>query len=267
MVTNYEQLTAEERTTIMVMAQEGKSLWAMARILPRAPSTISREWRRHEVPDDALGTRGYDAKRAGQEARRQRFKPRRARKLAVNTVLFGVVEHVLREGWSPGQIAGTLHMLWPDAPERRVAAETIDTCRYALPRGALRQELIACLRKARTGRLPRARGTDRRGQLRDGCDFNRCCIWYSIPPHSFRTKTLNPIFSATSACRGNPPSPAVHPGDPRPPTPGAHPRPRPAGQCPPPVTPRPSTAGTAVSSRPVHRVAGHEPLACPSRRW
>ena len=194
MVTSYAQLTAEERASIMVMAQEEKSLRAMARILPRAPSTISREWRRHEVPDDALGTRGYDAKRAGQEARRQRFKPRRARKLAVDTVMFGVVERVLREGWSPGQIAGTLNMMWPDAPERRVAAETIDTCRYALPRGALRQELIACLRKARTSRLPRARGTDRRGQLRDGCDFNRCCTWYSIPPHGFRTKALNPIF-------------------------------------------------------------------------
>jgi IS30 family transposase len=59
-------------------------------------------------------------------------------------VLFGVVEHFLREGWSPGQIAGAMKMLWPDAPERRVAAETIYTCLYALPRGALRQELIAC---------------------------------------------------------------------------------------------------------------------------
>ncbi len=167
MVTNYEQLTAEERATIMVMAEEGKSLRAMARLLHRAPSTISREWRRHAVTEEAAATRGYDAKRAGQAARRQRFKPRRARKLAVEAVLFGVVEHFLREGWSPGQIAGTLKMLWPDAPGRRVAAETIYTCLYALPRGVLRQELIACLRKAHSSRVPRARGTDRRGQLAD----------------------------------------------------------------------------------------------------
>ncbi len=84
-----------------------------------------------------------------------------------DTVLFGVVEHLLREGWSPGQIAGTLNMMWPDAPERRVAAETIYTCIYALPRGVLGQELIACLRKARTSRLPRARVMGRRGQLND----------------------------------------------------------------------------------------------------
>jgi IS30 family transposase len=167
MVTNYEQLTAEERATIMVMAQEGQSLRATARLLHRAPSTISREWRRHAAPEGAAGPSGYDAKRAGQAARRQRFKPRRVRKLAVDAVLFGVVEHFLREGWSPGQIAGTLKMLWPDAPERRVAAETIYNGLYALPRGALRQELIACLRQARSRRVPRARGTDRRGQLAD----------------------------------------------------------------------------------------------------
>jgi IS30 family transposase len=167
MGTHYEQLSAEERATMMLMAQEGQSLRAMARTLHRAPSTISREWRRHSPPADASGTRGYDAKRAGQDARRCRFKPRRSPKLAVEGVLFGVVEHFLREGWSPGQIAGAMKMLWPDSPERRVCTETIYTCLYALPRGALRQELIAGLRKAHSARLPRSRGTDRRGQLPD----------------------------------------------------------------------------------------------------
>ncbi len=167
MTKHFEQLSAEERATIMVMAQEGQSLRAMARTLHRAPSTISREWRRHAGPTAAPGRSGYDAKRAGHAARRRRCQPRRSPKLAVDGVLFGVVEHFLREGWSPGQIAGAMNMMWPDAPERRVAAETIDTCLYALPRGALRQELIACLRQAHRARLPRSRGTDRRGQLSD----------------------------------------------------------------------------------------------------
>ena len=167
MGTHYEQLSAEERATIMVMAREGQSLRAMARTLHRAPSTISREWRRHAGPTAAPGSSGYDVKRAGQEARRCRFQPRRSPKLAVDGVLFGVVAHFLRKGWSPGQIAGAMNMMWPEAPERRVAAETIDTCRYALPRGALRQKLIAGLRKAHSARLPRSRGTDRRGQLGD----------------------------------------------------------------------------------------------------
>ena len=167
MTKHFEQLSAEERATIMVMAQEGQSLRAMARALHRAPPTISREWRRHASPAEASGSRGYDAKRAGHEARRRRFQRRRLPKLAVDGVLFGVVEHFLREGWSPGQIAGALKMMWPDAPERRVAAETLYTYLYALPRGALRQELIACLRKAHPARLPRSRGKDRRGQLPD----------------------------------------------------------------------------------------------------
>jgi IS30 family transposase len=164
MTKHFEQLSAEERATIMVMVQEGKSLRAMARILHRAPSTISREWRRHDAPDDA---RSYDAQRAGQAARRRRFQPRRAHTLAVDSVLLGVVEHFLKEGWSPDQIAGTLNMLWPDAPERRVSAEILYTGLYALPQGAWRQELIAGLRRARHARVPRARGTDRRGQLTD----------------------------------------------------------------------------------------------------
>ena len=167
MGTHYDQLSTEERATIMLMANEGKSLRAMARTLHRAPATISREWRRHIPPADAPGRSGYDAKRAGHEARRRRFQRRRLPKLAVDGVLFGVVEHFLREGWSPGQIAGALKMMWPDAPERRVSPETIYTCLYALPRGALRQELIACLRKGRSTRLPCARGTDQRGQLAD----------------------------------------------------------------------------------------------------
>jgi IS30 family transposase len=120
MGTHYEQLSAEERATMMLMAHEGKSLRAMARTLHRAPSTISREWRRHSPLADASGTRGYDAKQAGQDARRCRFKPRRSPKLAVEGVLFGVVEQFLPEGWSPGQIAGAMKMMWPDAPERRV---------------------------------------------------------------------------------------------------------------------------------------------------
>ena len=36
---------------------------------------------------------------------------------------------------------------------------------YVLPRGTLRSELLAALRQARKTRRPRARGTDRRGQL------------------------------------------------------------------------------------------------------
>ena len=121
-----------------------------------APSTISREWLRNSPSGEP-----WQRREAGRhEGRRRRFRARQAPKLALEGVLFGVVEHFLREGWSPGKIASALKMMRPDAPERRVSMEAIYTCLYALPRGALRQELIACLRKGRSTRLPRARGTD-----------------------------------------------------------------------------------------------------------
>ncbi|MFM9428978.1 IS30 family transposase [Variovorax sp. GrIS 2.14] len=43
--------------------------------------------------------------------------------------------------------------------------ETIYTAIYALPRGELRRQLIACLRQGHGTRLPRSRGNDRRGQI------------------------------------------------------------------------------------------------------
>jgi len=49
--------------------------------------------------------------------------------------------------------------------EKRLSVETIYAALYVLPRGAPRSELLAALRQARTARRPRARGTDRRGQI------------------------------------------------------------------------------------------------------
>jgi IS30 family transposase len=43
--------------------------------------------------------------------------------------------------------------------------ETIYNAIYAHPRGELRRQLIACLRHGRSTRMPRKRGTDRRGQI------------------------------------------------------------------------------------------------------
>ena len=42
-----------------------------------------------------------------------------------DTILFGVVEQFLREGWSPEQIAGTMQRQYPHQPEQRVSHETI----------------------------------------------------------------------------------------------------------------------------------------------
>ena len=146
------------------MREEGHSVRAMARLLGRAPSSIGRELNRNG-PEGL----GYDAARAGVLAQRRRFQPRRRRKLAPESVLLGVVEHYLREGWSPEQIAGALKGLYPETVEKRVSHETIYRALYVLPRGELRRELLACLRQGRGGAAaPIARGRPARPDRRCG---------------------------------------------------------------------------------------------------
>jgi transposase, IS30 family len=64
--------------------------------------------------------------------------------------------------------------MYPTDSTQQVSHETIyaqkevplgDTAIYAQPRGELRRQLIACLRHGHSTRMPRTRGTDRRGQI------------------------------------------------------------------------------------------------------
>lgn len=48
---------------------------------------------------------------------------------------------------------------------KQLSTETVYAGLYVLPRGTLRSELLAALRRARKARRPRSRGTDRRGQI------------------------------------------------------------------------------------------------------
>ena len=109
----------------------------------------------------------YDATAAGRNAMRLRFKPRRRRKLAPDGVLFALVCDLLRQRWSPQQIAGILKRTWPNDMQKAVSHETIYNAIYAQPKGELRRELIACLRQGHSTRGPRSRGKDRRGQIPD----------------------------------------------------------------------------------------------------
>jgi IS30 family transposase len=83
----------------------------------------------------------------------------------VDPWLWHYVQTALAEGYSPEQIAGRLRREYPDDMGRHLSTETIYAALYVLPRGALRSELLAALRQARKARRPRARGTDRRGQI------------------------------------------------------------------------------------------------------
>jgi IS30 family transposase len=140
------------------------SLRAIARRLKRDPGTISRELRRNAF----VGTDRYDACGVFFAALARRSHARRGgRKLVPGTALFTTVATHLRQGWSPSQIAGRLHRMEPADPRQRVSHESIYVALYALPRGELRRDLLACLRQGRQKRRPRGRGTDRRGFVPD----------------------------------------------------------------------------------------------------
>ena len=158
--TTYQQLQPEDRMTMASMQQQGCSMRAMARMLGRSASTISRELGRNTLAE--LPYASHSAQVCSQ-GRRQAARP--TRKLDMQGVGWSVVLTLLDWKWSPQQIAGTLKRVFPNEPERHVSHETIYTTIYAQPRGELRRQLIACLRQGRGTRMPRTRGDDRRGQI------------------------------------------------------------------------------------------------------
>jgi IS30 family transposase len=131
-------------------------------MLHRSPSTISRELARNSSSAVAYGS--HLAQQSCQ-ARRRGAKP--ATKLALDSVTWRAVLTMLDWQWSPQQIAAMLKRVYPNESARCVSHETIYTAIYALASGELRRQLIACLRFGRGTRLPRSRGTDRRGQIPD----------------------------------------------------------------------------------------------------
>ena len=158
---HYHHLNTTDRVTLMLMRRQGASLRAIARELKRAPSTVSRELKRHGT-DHA-----YDAGAAGKAARSARTRCRRQRKLTERTDLYRMVLDMLRNRWSPQQISGTLKVMFPNHTDYQVSHETVYKAIYAQPHGELRKELIACLRQGKTSRRPRAGGVDRRQQIPD----------------------------------------------------------------------------------------------------
>ena len=152
----YQHFSTDERNHIHTARNNGLSIRTIGCLLDRAPSSIAREIKRN------TSGASYDANNAADlaQARRQH----RRRKLALGTPLFSDVCALLSQGWSPQQIAGRLRKMETDK-NLHVSHETIYCAIYALPKGELRSDLIALLRKKHKSRQSRAKGTDRRGTL------------------------------------------------------------------------------------------------------
>jgi IS30 family transposase len=142
------RLSMAEREEISRGLASGHSIRAVAGLLGRAPSTISREVNANG------GRRRYRAARADQAAWARAARPKVC-KLAGNRVLRDIVEAKLERCWSPQQIAGWLRLTYPEAVEMQVSHESIYRTLYLQSRGALRRELTQYLRTGRVIRRPK----------------------------------------------------------------------------------------------------------------
>jgi transposase, IS30 family len=153
-------LSREERYEIARLHDAGGSVRQIAARLGRAPSTISRELRRHRHPR----LRAYLPEAAHAKAWQAQRRPKKS-KLTENPALRAVVQQLLDKRFSPDQIAGRLKVLYPDDESMRVSHETIYQSLYVYPRGELTRELTAHLRSRRTQRRPRGQRSNKHPRI------------------------------------------------------------------------------------------------------
>ena len=149
----YHQITAAERYTLGLLRQQGLSPAAIARLLGRHRSTIGREVRRNETPRDGCYrpqlAEWYACGRRSRSRRNQRF----------STGDWARIQTLLREDWSPEQVAGRLRL----ARELAISHETI--YRYVWADKQAGGTLYRHLRGARKQRRKRYGRYDSRGRL------------------------------------------------------------------------------------------------------
>lgn len=180
-------LSFAEREEIALLNAQGAGVRQIARAIRRDPSTVSRELRRNAA------TRGYRrdyrASVAQWKAELAASRPKTA-KLVANPRLRDYVQERLAGqisrpdgtpvpgprpprwtgnnkphrkdrawslAWSPEQIAQRLKVDFPDDESMRISHEAIYQALYIQGRGALKRELVWCLRTGRALRAPRER--------------------------------------------------------------------------------------------------------------
>ena len=179
-------LSFVEREDIAILRAQDLGVREIARRLKRSPSTVSRELRRNA--STRTWRLEYKASIAQWHAERRARRPKVAKLVAnerlreyVQDRLSGVVrgaggrtagppgpdwngknkphrgDRRWVQGWSPAQIASRLRVEYPDDESMRISHEAIYQALYVQGRGALKRELVACLRTGRALRVPRAR--------------------------------------------------------------------------------------------------------------
>jgi len=179
-------LSFAEREDVAIGRAQQLGVREIARRLNRSPSTISRELRRNA--STRTWRLEYKASVAQWHAERRARRPKVAKLIDnerlreyVQDRLSGVVrvldgrlagppgpkwkgrnkphrgDRRWVRAWSPEQISNRLRVDFPDDASMRISHEAIYQALYVQSRGALRRELVACLRTGRALRVPRPR--------------------------------------------------------------------------------------------------------------
>ena len=184
-------LSFEEREEIALLRAKQVGVREIARRIGRDPGTISRELRRNAATRS--GKQEYRALVAQWKAQQTAKRPKTA-KLATNDRLREYVQERLAgnvrrpdgsivvgpeppawkglnkphrqdrrwaTAWSPEQISHRLKVDFPDDESMRISHEAIYQSLFIEGRGALKRELVTCLRTGRALRQPRARAQNR----------------------------------------------------------------------------------------------------------
>ncbi len=180
-------LSFTEREELGLLWAQGIGVYEIARQIGRSPSTVSRELKRNAATRS--GRLEYRPSVAQWKAERAAKRPKPS-KLVTHPRLHHYVQDRLEgelhdveggeiagprqapligrnkphrsdrkwvNGWSPGQIARRLRVDFPDDPSMRISHEAIYQALYIQGRGALKRELVSCLRTGKALRVPRAR--------------------------------------------------------------------------------------------------------------
>ncbi|MFJ3310056.1 IS30 family transposase [Streptomyces sp. NPDC086549] len=184
-------LTFEEREEIAILRATSKGVREIARALGRAPGTISRELRRNAATRG--GKQEYRATVAQWKAQQAAKRPKSAKLLGNDRLRQYVQERLSGNvhrpdgtvvagpqtppwkglnkphrqdrrwatAWSPEQISYRLKADFPEDESMRISHEAIYQSLFIEGRGALKRELVACLRTGRALREPRSRSRNK----------------------------------------------------------------------------------------------------------
>ena len=180
-------LSFAEREEIALLKAQSKGVREIARAVGRDPGTISRELRRNAATRG--GSLDYRASVAQWKADLAARRPKTP-KLVAEPRLHAYVQQRLSgqirrsdgttvsgprpprftgnnkphrkdrawvQAWSPEQIANRIRLDFPDDESMRISHEAIYQALYIQGRGALKRELVWCLRTGRALRAPRER--------------------------------------------------------------------------------------------------------------